>query len=104
MGPPGTRNRAECATTCSLHDARPCGGYDTMAVYRLHGEGLPLSAPNVSTHALSRPEGDALADAGKPSVDADQQGWRGGHVKAHPGARAKRVGGGVGKGSGRRGG
>lgn len=25
----------ECATTCSLHDARPCGGWDAIAVYSL---------------------------------------------------------------------
>lgn len=31
--------KAECATTCSLHDARPCGGHDAVAVYHMVGPG-----------------------------------------------------------------
>ena len=46
VGAGGTRPRAECATTCSLHDSRPCGGWETAAVYAISANGsMPDSTP-----------------------------------------------------------
>ena len=39
------RAQAECATTCSLHDSRPCGGWDTAAVYLLRPSGGDDGSP-----------------------------------------------------------
>lgn len=53
---------SECATTCSLHDPRPCGGPRAIAVYAFGGIAL-----NGST-STSRRRGSPLED-----VDAERQ-------------------------------
>ena len=37
------RPRTDCATTCSLQDARPCGGFDSMALFSINSSNV-LSA------------------------------------------------------------
>jgi len=74
------RSRADCATTCSLHDVRPCGGWDVAAVYLLRPQ--PKRAPNwmggglmrsTMSNASSTPY-DAAGDL--DSVDAASAGTR----------------------------
>ena len=42
--------KAECATTCTLHDSRPCGGWDAAAIYTLTPR-PQLAAPADATAA-----------------------------------------------------
>jgi len=58
------RARAECATTCSLHDSRPCGGSDAAAVYLLRP--LPKKVLSHMAGGLETPLGtqvEAFANA-----------------------------------------
>ena len=50
--PKRPRQRRDCATTCSLHDSRPCGGLDTMAVFAM-AEAATSAAENASQSQLA---------------------------------------------------
>jgi hypothetical protein len=39
------RQKVECSTACSLHDPRPCGGWDAVAVYSMRRENATATAP-----------------------------------------------------------
>ena len=42
-GPRSHRPRSDCASTCSLQDARPCGGFDAMAFFAMVGTGTAVT-------------------------------------------------------------
>jgi hypothetical protein len=73
---PKHRNPAECATTCSLHDSRPCGGFDSLAVYALgprNGSSLTTEMHQVLVQQTKRPRGAAHAHAGLAKKRAAQR-------------------------------
>jgi hypothetical protein len=43
------RPNHECATTCNLHDARPCGGYKAHALFEGAGAGAKLPSASLPT-------------------------------------------------------
>ena len=110
------RPKSECATACSLHDPRPCGGWDAAAVYVMrkapHAPDLRSAAaglgPRQANVSITTPY-DAAGDMGlmplmeDPEMAASPTGGRmksrgkqsGGRIK--PAGRSGRGGAGGGR-------
>ena len=105
------RPKAECATACSLHDPRPCGGWDAAAVYVMrkapHSPDLSSSMagrwprlPNVSTTTPYDAGGDMrpMASIEEPEMPASPTGGRMKPRGKQGGGRGRSAGRGRGRG------
>lgn len=87
------RPKVECATACSLHDSRPCGGWDSAAVYLLrpYRDGLVLpsdgaEAANVS--AITPYDAAGELETNAPSGGRKGRGKQGARKRQRPAREA----------------
>lgn len=66
------RPRYDCASTCSLQDARPCGGFDAMALFSLASGSVAYSSasPNVSSSGAAGATAEPLTRPGRQGASA----------------------------------
>ena len=94
------KQKIDCSTTCTLHDSRPCGGWDALAVYSLHANPMPGNASEEFA-----PIEPAITELRNPRLRGKQGGGgRGGRPPWMPDRGEGRRGGGRGGGRARGGG